>query len=312
MFSRFFNPYIQIQGPPLYTKDILAPHSERPNENYNYVFNSDGLRTVELSTRPNVITMGCSVTYGLGLPVDKIWPSLLEEKLQQHGDYRIGNISYNGASIMKNVSNFFGFINKYNYMPEYVICNFANFERANFYRNEKGVEFIGDIFWVNNRVKFKDEYPYTFESILPIEWIYYSNLDHIKMLEVFCKTNNIKLIWSTWSSNISEENENYLKNTFPSYVSDPTRKIFPNGLEGGGYMNDDSDMTEVLNDFKMFNWDNIQCHKEFKNTDDYPFHYAYDYYRNMPDVSMRLPHSGIHRHHHWAEFYYNKFLDLTK
>ena len=44
----------------------------------------------------------------------------------------IGNISYSGAAINKLVSSFFGLINKYDYVPKTVICNFANFERFYF------------------------------------------------------------------------------------------------------------------------------------------------------------------------------------
>jgi hypothetical protein len=312
-----FTPYLMNHNVPFDIIDIVSPHCEKPNKNYNYVFNSDGLRTIELSTKPNVITMGCSITFGLGLPVEKIWPSILENKIQKHGDYKVGNISYNGASIMKNVSNFFGFINKYDYVPEYLICNFANFERALFHRTEKnGHTFIGDIFWSKDRFMFEDKYPYTFENILPVEWIYRSNLDHIKMLETFCKQNNIKLIWSTWSNNLSSNDEELMKKYFFGYVPDPTRKIFPGALEGGGFSNPDSDMSSVLKGFKMKNWDNVLCHEEYKeDSNDYPFHYAYDYHYNLPDISMRLPHTGYHRHLHWAEFYYQEMMNkinLTK
>lgn len=287
---------------------IVSPHSEVPSDNYDYVFNNDGLRTVDLSTKPNVITMGCSVTFGVGLPKNMIWTNILQDKLKSHGDYRVGNIAYNGASPMKNISAFFGFINKYNYLPEYVICNFANFERAYFFRDDK---YIADIFWSTERFKFKDEYPYDYEKILPIEWIYYSNLDHIKMLEVFCKVNNIKLIWSTWSYNIKNEYEDFIKKHFEFYLPDSTRLYFPDGMESPGYSNSDSNKKEVLDGFKMKNWDEILCHNEYKTWDtDYPFHYAYDYHYNLPDVSMRLPHSGYHRHLHWAEMYYNKIKKM--
>jgi len=130
------------------------------------------------------------------------------------------------------------------------------------------------------------------------------------MLEVFCKMNNIKLIWSTWSVKIKDEYEDFVKKHFEYYLPDSTRIDFPNGLEGGGYDNPDNDMSVVLNDFKMRGWDDIRCHQEYKTQEDYPFHYAYDYHYNLPDVSMRLPHSGYHRHLHWAEMYYNKIKEV--
>lgn len=316
MLFRYFTPHIPPHSLAFVTdgfpdldrsharvEDVVSHHSEIPRLEYNYVFNTDGIRTIEFNEKPNIITIGCSVTLGVGLPTQLTWPVILEKNINKFGNYKVGNLSYNGASPMKNISAFFGLINKYEYLPEYVICNFANFERAWFWKDNK---YIHDIFWSEKGFKFKDSYPYNYENILPIEWIYFSNLDHIKMLETFCKMNGIKLIWSTWSNNIKNEYEDFVKKAFPSYISDTTRDVFPNGLESNGWYKDD--MNEILSGFKMNNWETIRCHEEHYDGNPYPFHYAYDYHHNKPEISNRLPHSGHHRHLHWADFYLKELI----
>ena len=50
----------------------------------NYKHNSDGFRTHELSDflgKKVNIAVGCSFTEGVGLPVENVWPSILEQKL---------------------------------------------------------------------------------------------------------------------------------------------------------------------------------------------------------------------------------------
>lgn len=300
MLFNFFDQYklIPQQGNPLSIEKVISKHSEIPRKEYDYIFNSDGVRSIEFSEKPNILAMGCSLTFGLGLPVELTWPSLLEKKI----GYKIGNLSYNGASPVKNISAFFSLIKKYNYIPEYVICNFANMERSIFFTNNT----VSDIFWVDYLFKFKDSYPYDYERIIPVEWIYFLNLEYIKMLEIFCKHNSIKLIWSTWSNNIKEDYEQYIKNNFNYYFSDTTRELFPRSFE---YGYNAKNHQEILEHNKMINWDSIKCHSEYYEK--YPdiFHYAYDYHQIKVDyidgVPPTKPHPGIHNQLHWAEFYYN-------
>ena len=85
------------------TQKILAGHSEIERPEYEYNWNSDGLRSVEFSTKPPIIALGCSITLGQGLPEHLRWTNLLSSKINKS----IGNISYSGASANKLVSSFF-------------------------------------------------------------------------------------------------------------------------------------------------------------------------------------------------------------
>jgi len=86
----------------------------------------------------------------------------------------------------------FAMVHQYQYTPEYLICNFANFDR--FYFIDGNNEYMRDHYANHKNKKTKVSAPFDYEEILPYEWVYYQNLDHIKMLEAFCETNKIKLI----------------------------------------------------------------------------------------------------------------------
>lgn len=286
---------------------VVSQHSEKKRPEYDYVWNSDGIRSIDFSEKPNVITLGCSITFGLGMPNDLIWPSLLESKMKKYGNYKVGNISYNGAAPMKSIISFFNFIRQYEYLPEYVICNFPNLERAYFVNSEATQ--LADLFWYSHTVETKGYAPFEWNKILPVEWIYFQNLDYIKMLELFCKFNGIKLIWSTWSTNFSEEMENFLQEKFLYYVPDKTRIDFPDGFE---YPIAANTLTELIPYFRMKDWDSVKCHYQDYLNHRIIFDHAYDYervpvsYIPKSDGLPFHPHPGFHRHLHWADFYFEE------
>jgi hypothetical protein len=284
-----------------HTSPILASHSEVPRSEYDYQWNSDGLRSVDFATKPRVVALGCSITLGQGLPVAMRWSDLLSKKLGEP----VGNISYSGAAIMKDVSSFFGLVHTYRYLPEVVICNFANFQRL--YFPDPKNEYMREYFLNSEPRVYKAEAPFEYGKILPFEWVYYSNLDHIKMLEAFCFTNNIKLIWSTWSTNLTDEMENVLSTKFMNYVPDITRDIFPDDFE---YPQSPKSVAEISKHFVITK--DAGCHANEKEEHAEVFDYAYDYHKKAGEwgPGSHWPHPGLHRHLHWSEFYYNELMKI--
>lgn len=277
----------------------IGAHSEIAVDRYNYVWNSDGLRSVEFSTKPEIIALGCSITLGQGLPIEHTWVDILSKKLNKP----IGNISYSGASAAKDVSSFFGLIHKYNYIPKVVIANFANMQRLYFI--DPMNEYMRDYFLNNEPRISKALVPFEYGQIIPYEWVYYQNFDHIKMLEAFCKVNNILLIWSSWSTNMPDNMEDFINATFDNYVSDPTRGEFPDNFE---YSVDVKSPVELPNMFKMYNWDSMQCHLTEFDEEPEAFHHGYDFHKIAGEwgPGAYWPHPGRHRHIHWADFYYEE------
>jgi hypothetical protein len=65
------------------------------NADITYVNNSHGFRTPEFNSLENFITVGCSFTYGIGLPQRCVWPELVS----QHVDIPVYNLGIGGGSV---------------------------------------------------------------------------------------------------------------------------------------------------------------------------------------------------------------------
>jgi len=288
------------------SSSIFSSHAEVERPEYNYVWNSDGLRSIEFSTKPKVVALGCSITMGQGMPENLRWSNILSEKIKKP----IGNISYSGASANKLVSSFLGMIHQYQYKPEIVIAHFANFER--FYFVSPDGEKMQEWFINHSAKKTKASAPWNYEEILPYEWVYYQNLDHIKMLEAFCETNGIKLYWSCWSNGLTDEQEQFLKDNFRYYIPDTTKNEFPADFELGFVANS---VAELPKHFEMKNWQG--CHNKWKEM--YPdiFDYAYDYhkiaydYGRLKGPGAHWPHPGLHKQLHISEFWEKQISELV-
>ena len=51
------------------------------DQQFTYSFNSHGFRCSEFGNTPTVMFLGCSLTCGIGLPQDTIWPELVSKQL---------------------------------------------------------------------------------------------------------------------------------------------------------------------------------------------------------------------------------------
>jgi hypothetical protein len=280
---------------------------ESTNSKYSYKVNSDGLRSIEFSNKPNIIVLGCSITFGAGLKEEDIWSSLLLTKIKNHGNFSIGSLATYGGSVMEQVSSFFNMIAKYDYVPKYVICNFPSLSRFYFLSsNSKYMKrYFGKVHPIKNTIA---RYPLEYEKIIPLEWIYYANMEYIKMLEIFCKTNNIDLIWNVWSE-LDKDMFDFYSTNFNYYVQDPTVEIFPS-------VNENLERITVFNQlpekYKMKTNKNLVCHEEENEYyGNYYFNCAYD---NKPVGAAKeyLPHPGVHRHLHWAEFYFENLIKFIE
>jgi hypothetical protein len=59
-----------------------------------YKFNEHGFRCDDFNDSPCLVTLGCSYTLGLGLPITDIWPTLVGKEL----NLQVVNLAWNGYS----------------------------------------------------------------------------------------------------------------------------------------------------------------------------------------------------------------------
>jgi hypothetical protein len=54
------------------------------DKSFTYNFNSHGFRCEEFTTHSTIMFLGCSYTFGTGIPSDTSWPELIAKKLNMH------------------------------------------------------------------------------------------------------------------------------------------------------------------------------------------------------------------------------------
>ena len=64
------------------------------NNPFTYKFNSHGFRCDEFKDNPKIMFLGCSNTFGVGLPIDSTWPDIVSKTLGM----RYANLSVGGGS----------------------------------------------------------------------------------------------------------------------------------------------------------------------------------------------------------------------
>jgi hypothetical protein len=76
-----------------YKPDVLKRYGWLDSK-FTYKFNSQGFRCDEFTSEPSIVFLGCSMTVGIGLPIETTWPSIVSEKL----NFKCYNLGIGGSS----------------------------------------------------------------------------------------------------------------------------------------------------------------------------------------------------------------------
>lgn len=81
-----------------YHNNLITRHSDLNrlqwiDREIPYQFNSNGFRSDEF-TDNSIVFLGCSITFGIGLPVENVFPSIISKQL----GYNCANLSVSGSS----------------------------------------------------------------------------------------------------------------------------------------------------------------------------------------------------------------------
>lgn len=76
-----------------YKKSLLEQYNWI-DSNFTYKFNKHGFRSDEFTNDPSIVFLGCSITAGIGLPIEATWPTLVAN----HLNLRCYNLGIGGAS----------------------------------------------------------------------------------------------------------------------------------------------------------------------------------------------------------------------
>lgn len=268
------------------------------HENVSYKINSDGYRGKDVDGVADIMALGCSFTFGVGLPEEKVWPSILSNKMNMS----MVNLASPGDSAMGQVRKAFAYFEKYG-NPKIIVCLFptlrlelpVNPERlAPKYLNKKHYDPIArlEIRGIEDSKYIKAPFDPS-EVLIPEIPFYYSHL-MINILQQYCKSNGIKFIWSVW--------EDFYDNVY-DFINSFSKDYYKNFCKLSFSKWDRRIENNVLKEFK--NGENeITCHNEYQ--DDFFFHTASDIYEGL-----NKGHAGFHRNMHIAEEFYD-FINKDK
>jgi hypothetical protein len=262
-------------------KNYVTPELHNYGDEVNkYLLNSYGHRSIEFKNVP-LITAGCSMTFGVGVPYDGIWSTILSDKLKMNHV----NLAIPGWSIEAIVDNLFKYFYKYGnpeklavLFPDYnrtVLTSYKGFSEVQPHDvEEPKVKIIKAILMdesANEKVKYSKK-PHNLLNFLTPEYALYKSLTAINRLVIYCKNSNIDFAWSTWD-----------------YETDALLKICRevwNQQIWDGYVS-----VDLGNDLHSRG-----CHEEYSKK------YKENFYDGLDKSSLNLTsHPGVHQHIHYAD-----------
>ncbi len=193
------------------------------DKNNKYFVNDLGFRG-KIKNNPEIIALGCSYTFGVGIPENGTWPSILSDQI----GVDILNLGVPGNTIKKTCELAIRYMSKFE-KPKTVFALFPGFfrnmliEDTNFYtsansinqKEERGVitqrSFQARINYdrdknfmsfekvnTNNFFNSKDKNVRYMENVLSPHQLISDSIDSISTLQDFCYSHGIEFYWSTW------------------------------------------------------------------------------------------------------------------
>ena len=265
-----------------YINDVL----DDPTTLYRH--NEFGYRSESWDGSHEILALGCSQTYGRGIPEEGRWTDIL----QKLSNKKVANLSAPGQSINFLISQAFAYFKIFG-NPESVVCLFPDPFRVLLPSNEKLIDSknnrgrnVNTPVQINSNETAEDrpkylKKPYYYEDVLPVELPIFFSMQSIHILEQYCSSNKINLIWSSWDRffhhNIPILDENCFNNFFT-----------------------DEDLLIKGSHF------NSECHVEYKERFEYYFVHGRD------TIIPSTTHPGVHKNIHFAEAFYREINKRNK
>lgn len=194
----------------------------------SYHTNSYNYRSPEFKKGTDLLIVGCSYTYGIGLPYETVWGT----QLANMHKLSYANISMPGASVPWMVDQVFRYFNDFGH-PKYLTMLIPNFHRGIAYLDQEintGTKHPRKGDYSDERVSAASSFsptslaakdfpkiskrPHDAAEVTPPQLSIYSSFRHIRYLESYCSSNGINFKWSVFEAP-SEEFANAVDQKFP-------------------------------------------------------------------------------------------------
>lgn len=192
------------------TNTNTTPRSTDTTFGHVVSYNKKQYRSPEFSRNIDLLTAGCSFTFGTGLPINGLWSTMIAKKNKLSHN----SVSMAGGSVMHIVFDIFKYFEEFGH-PKILLCLFPDFNRiytcfdgkvlqSNINKNQtkdrKSTGIADD-----SGPSLKDSYakyinlPTSPENVYSKENTYFLNSMYIRMLEIYCNSHNIPFIWFKWT-----------------------------------------------------------------------------------------------------------------
>ena len=269
------------------------PEDEQKKDTRNvYNYNSLNFRSPNFFANPDMIAIGCSQTWGVGVPDETVWPAVLARKSK----LSYVNLGLPGASIYSSISSAMAYIEKYG-KPKYIFGLLPDFRRLTvMYRPDINTSRDGGVgpkrrdssalgALSMNYVHFPhpdpdqgppvvnySKKPHSFSDVLSLEVPLFLNVTYLNLFQKYCETNNIELYLSSWD--------------------DDTVDVFRH-LEVDNFFYKTYERDTIFHDY-IYSSD---CHADLEGK------YADNWYRGADHTEDSMGHIGVHRHLDYAEMF---------
>jgi hypothetical protein len=212
MFNINYNPVYKsysnksIEWCPMDTKILYEKNIEEEynllksngwvNSNFKYTFNSHGFRCEEFTDDPTIMFLGCSYTFGIGLPIENVWSTLVAKKLNMH----CANLAIGGGASDTAFRLCYGWIDKIK--PKIVIF----LEPPSF-----RIEIVNNTKQTVINANYTGPYePFIKDWVIDENNIYLNNQKNQLAIKSLCDTRNIKYLFLSFDD-FSMINDDYAR-----------------------------------------------------------------------------------------------------
>jgi len=267
-----------------------------------YKTNSHGYRSDEFGLNQEVLVLGCSQTFGQGIPQEFTWAKIFADNIGKS----YANLAQPGDSVQAQVHKAFKYFEEFG-NPETIVASFPSSRLEMPYIPKKIATKLSlsqsevreecqmqQIFLYDDIEKFS-KVPHSPEEVLPIEVGIFYSFTFIQILQQYCRSHNIKLIWNMWDDESFFE---YVKINVPEALIDYLHINFRE------FMFDNNDGVEYISHESIEKAYILpECHQELK--DHVLFYRAADY---GPEHGNG--HWGIHINQHIAEHFLQRYKEI--
>jgi hypothetical protein len=290
--------------------NIINNKSYIDNNTNDYYFNSLSFRDKvewQKGKPAEILALGCSHTFGVGVPQKYTWPSIVESITKK----TVANLGICGASAEQMLESFLLYLDTVG-NPTYVLACFPDYLRyshvvdGTFYSINNKYVHNNKPFKTMSHIRSSDHYtgeiyikdkifklPADPRYIIPTQESLSQYISSIYIIEKICKFLNIEFYWGTWSKETQDmfTNSFFLDKNFCLDIKHHVEKIQSDAMI--------SDTKEFKHRLAL-----SYCKSDHSiNKED-----LIKYKHNMWKLGSDQAHNGIHWHYHTAENFIEKIL----